>query len=438
MEDVLKIKKFKGYLSGEITIPPDKSISHRSLIIASIVSKQTGNKIRIKNLSLGKDCVATLEILKKTGVSFEYLSERELIVDAKKAFCSPDNFLDCGNSGTSARLLSGLFSSIDGFKCTFVGDKSLEKRPMARIIKPLSLMGASITSNADKMPLNIEGRQLKAITYESPIASAQVKSAILLAGLNACGKTIVYEPYLSRNHTEIMLEYLGAKIKFGKSEAGFWTSIEKSSFLSKTIEIAGDISSAAFFMVAAAIIPNSKILIKNVGINPTRVGILKVFDQAGVNYFILNKRIISNETVADIEVCYTENIKPFKISGDIIPELIDEIPVIAVLAAVAKGKSCVEDAFDLRNKESDRISTIVESFKKFGIKIEEKEDGFIIFGGEIIEKDFFLKTHLDHRLAMSYYVLSMLNKGSTVIDGFSCVETSFPEFADLMKQIKQF
>ena len=436
-KDITNVK-FSGCLSGEIIIPPDKSISHRSLIIGAVVSKQTGKKIRVKNLSLGKDCLATLDILKNVGVKFFNFSNRELEIDAKEAFRSPFEKLDCGNSGTSARLLMGLFSSINGFRATFTGDESLEKRPMGRVIKPLSLMGAKINSNENKMPIDIYGNDLKAITYNSPIASAQVKSAILLAGLNSCGITKVYENYLSRNHTEVMLEYLGANIKTGKDENGFWVSIEKSEFKSGEIEVVGDISSCAFFMVAAAIIPNSKVLIKNVGINPTRTGILDVFRQAEINFSILNERTVSGEKVADIEVCYTKNIKPFEIKGDIIPRLIDEIPVLAVLATVADGISEISDASDLRNKESDRIKAMVEGLSEFGIKIIEKDDGFIIYGAKKVNKKAVLETHLDHRLAMSYYILSLINEKETIIKDFGCVNTSFPEFLELMDKIKNF
>ena len=436
MDNFLKTSKIEKCLSGEIVIPPDKSISHRSLIIGSIVSKYTQKKIRIKNLSLGKDCVATLEILKNIGVEFEKIADREIMLDATKAFKNPVQPLDCGNSGTTVRLLSGLFSSFEGFTCKFIGDDSLQKRPMARIIKPLSLMGARITSNQNKLPLSIEGKKLNSITYFSPIASAQVKSAVIFAGLNASGCTKVIEPVLSRNHTEIMLKYFGANIKTGKDDEGFWTSIEKSEFIPNDVEIVGDISSAAFFMVAVAIVPESKVLIKNVGINPTRTGILDVFKQANVKYSILAERIISGEKVADIEVCYTQNIKPFSINGDIIPRLIDEIPILAVLASVADGESVVEDALDLRNKESDRIKAIVEGMKAFGVDIKEKEDGFIIVGKKEIDKTAKLETYLDHRLAMSYYVLSLINKKDTIINGFSCHETSFPEFLKLMDKLR--
>ena len=303
---------------------------------------------------------------------------------------------------------------------------------MKRIIEPLEKMGAEIESNENKLPIKIKGTELKPITYYSPIASAQVKSAILLAGLNTQGKTRVYEKTLSRNHSEIMLEYLGANIKYGKDENGYYTEIKKSTLKPKDIEITGDISSAAFFMVAGAIIKDSDILIKNVGINPTRSGIIDVFKQSGINYEILNQRTITNELTADIRVKYSENIKPFKIEGDIIPRLIDEIPILALLATQAQGISIIKDAHDLRNKESDRIKTVYEAFRALDVNIQENHDGLIIEGKKDFNKDITLETHLDHRLAMTYYVLSLINKGKTDIKGLDCINTSFPEFIKLM------
>lgn len=419
-------------LKGEIIIPPDKSMSHRSLIFGAL----TGGKIRIKNLSLGEDCLSTLKILEKLGVSHEFISKRELILDAAKGLNSDAEVtLECGNSGTTTRLLMGLFSGLN-FTSVLVGDASLSKRPMKRVIEPLSKMGAKIESNENKLPIKITGSKLIGITYHSPIPSAQVKSCLMLAGLSAEGKTTVYEDTLSRNHSEIMLSYLGANISTGKDEKGFYVTVEKSTLIPKDIEVVGDISSAAFFMVAAAIVPNSSLIIKNVGINPTRTGILDVFKQAKIDFELLNERKVTNEPVADIKVNYTKDIKPFIIERDLIPRLIDEIPVLAVLAAAAKGKSIVKDAQDLRNKESDRIKTIVDAFKALGINITENPDGFIIEGGNEINKSASLETHLDHRLAMSYYVLSLINSKPMDIKGFDCVNTSFPEFMELMNGIK--
>ena len=425
MDKLIEKIKTNG-LSGEITIPPDKSISHRSLIFGFL----TNSKIKIKNLSVCEDCISTLKILKQLGAKYEFISKNDLILDSSNVLKKGEFVFDCGNSGTTTRLLSGFFAR-SNYQATLKGDKSLSKRPMKRIIEPLRLMGADIESNENKLPLKIKGKKLNAITYNSPIASAQVKSCLLLAGLGIDDETVIYEPSLSRNHSEIMLEYLGADIKTGKNEKGYFTKIKKSPLISKDIEISGDISSAAFFMVGAAIIPDSSILIKNVGINPTRTGILDVFNQAGVDYKLLNKRKISNEEVCDISVKYTKNIKPFEIKGDMVPRLIDEIPILALLATQAQGKTIVCDAQDLRNKESDRIKTITEAFKKADVEIKENIDGFEIQGKKEINKELNLETFLDHRLAMTYFVLSLINKKETKIKGFDCVNTSFPEFLNL-------
>jgi len=426
MDKYISKKNING-LSGEIIIPPDKSISHRAIIFGALCN----SKIEIKNLSLGEDCINTLKIFEKLGVKYEFISKRDLILDSTNGFSAPKETLYCGNSGTTTRLLSGFFAG-QNFDVELNGDASLSKRPMKRIIEPLSKMGAEITSNENKLPLKIKGKKLSGIVYNSPIASAQVKSCLLLAGLNAKGKTRIYEPSLSRNHSEIMLEYLGAKISVGKDEKGYYCEIEKSKLTPKNLEVVGDISSAAFFMVAAAIVPNSSVIIKNVGINPTRTGIIDVFRQAEIDFELLNKKNICNEQVADIKINYTSNIKPFEISGDLVPRLIDEIPILAILATQANGKTIVKDAYDLRNKESDRIKTIVDSLKSFNIDIIENEDGFEIIGKKEISQNIELKTHLDHRLAMSYYVLSLINNCETKINGFDCINTSFPEFLDLM------
>ncbi|MBR1618118.1 3-phosphoshikimate 1-carboxyvinyltransferase [bacterium] len=418
-------------LKGEIIIPADKSISHRSLIFSAL----SKSKVKIKNLSLGEDCISTLKILSQLGVKYEFISDKDLILDSTSGLKSDKLLhLDCGNSGTTTRLMAGVLSGLE-VEAELFGDKSLSSRPMKRIIEPLRLMGANIQSNDNRLPIKIKGQKLKGIEYLSPVSSAQVKSCIILAGLNAEGITRVYEKDLSRNHTEIMLEYLGANIKTGHDNKGYFVEIKKSDLKAKDIEIAGDISSASFFMVAASIVPNSDILIKNVGINPTRSGILDVFKQAKINFEILNERVISNEPVSDIRVCYTPNIQPFEIKGDIIPRLIDEIPILAILATQANGTSIVKDASDLRNKESDRIKTISESLTRLNCKIEEFQDGFTIKGKTLINSDIALETHLDHRLAMSFYVLNLINQKNISINGMDCINTSFPEFLQLMKKI---
>ena len=430
LKDIISKKQVNG-LKGVITIPPDKSISHRSLIFGALCE----GKIKISNFSFAQDCRATLEIVKALGCGVVFSDERSLILTSPKTLCAPSKTLDCGNSGTSMRLLAGLLSGYN-FKSILTGDKSLSKRPMKRVIEPLSLMGAKIKSSDFKAPLEITGGKLNPIEYFSPISSAQVKSCILLAGVNTIGETTVCEKTLSRNHSERMFEYLGANIQTGHSENGFYTKIQKSKLIPKDIEIAGDISSAAFFMVMAAIVPNSEIIIKNVGINPTRTGILDVFDKMNVTYEILDKKTVSNEEVADIKVLYSPDLKGCDISGDIIPRLIDELPVIAVLAAAADGQTVVKNAQDLRNKESDRISSLACGLKKIGIDIVETDDGFIING----DKNNFLgnvelDTYFDHRLAMSFFVAGLLCKNEILIKDFNWVNTSFPEFLKLFTKI---
>ena len=432
LTNIISKKPNKG-LKGVITIPPDKSISHRSLIFGAL----SRGKIKITNFSQGADCLATLKIIKQLGCEVNFLNERTLELIAPKKLSAPANALDCGNSGTSMRLLSGLLAAQD-FKCTLIGDESLSKRPMKRVIEPLNLMGAKIKSNNYKAPLEIDGTSLTPIEYFSPIASAQVKSCILLAGMNTHGATTVWENSLSRNHSEKMLKYLEAQIQTGHSDKGFYTNIQKSELTPKDIEIAGDISSAAFFMVMAATVPNSEIIIKNVGLNNTRTGIIDVFDKMNVDYKILDKKIISNEEVGDIKVSYTPDIKACEISGDIIPRLIDELPIIAVLAARAKGKTVIKDAQDLRNKESDRISALAQGLKKIGVNIEEKPDGFIIFGdNKEFEGNCEVETYFDHRLAMSFFCAGLLSKNPVNINDFGWVNTSFPEFLDLFNKISQ-
>lgn len=428
---VISKKPSKGLL-GEITIPSDKSISHRSLIFGA----QTGGKVKISNFSFGADCRATLDIIRQLGCEVEFLDEKTLLLNAPKYFVKPEKPLDCGNSGTSMRLLSGMLASQD-FVSILSGDASLSKRPMKRVIEPLELMGAAIKSNNFRAPIEITGTKLNPIEYYSPIASAQVKSCILLAGLNTEGTTITKENTLSRDHSERMFKYLGTKIETGRDEEGFYTKIQKSKLMPKDISIPGDISSAAFFMVMAAIVPNSKIIIKNIGLNPTRTGILDVFDKMGVNYEILEKNLISNEEIGDIRVLYSPDIKGCEISGDLIPRLIDEIPVIAVLAACAKGQTVVKDAKDLRNKESDRITALSEGLRKIGVDIEEKPDGFIISGKEKLTGGAEVETYHDHRLAMSFYVAGLISENPVKINDFIWVNTSFPEFLNLYEELSE-
>ena len=415
----------KNGLRGEITIPADKSISHRAVMFSALAKGVS----TIENFSKGGDCLSSLAVLNTLGIKSEFKDEKTLIIKATNGFQIPTGAtqeLFCGNSGTTMRLMSGVLAG-QNFDSILTGDESLSKRPMARVIKPLELMGAKIISNENKAPLKILGQNLNGIDYVSELASAQVKSCVLLAGLNANGKTSFTEPHVSRNHTELMLEYLGAKIHV----QGNKTTIEQSKLTSKTINVAGDISSASFFIVAGLIVPNSDIILKNVGLNPTRTGILDIVKKMGGDIEILDKKIVSNEEVGDLRIKYSE-LKACTIEGAIIPRLIDELPVIAVLATQADGITVIKDAQDLRNKESDRIKAIVTELKKIGAKIEETEDGFTIEGKTPLHGDAIVETYHDHRLAMSLYVAGLICQNPISINEFEWVNISFPEFEELM------
>ncbi len=417
------VNKINNGLKGTVTIPADKSVSHRAVMFASLAN----GKSVIKNFSKGQDPLSSLKICKALGIDAEF--KDNLIIKSSGNLSAPSEALDCGNSGTTMRLMSGILAG-QNFISTLIGDESLSKRPMKRVIEPLNLMGAEIKSNSFKAPLTIYGKKLHPIDYVSKLASAQVKSCILLAGLNVDGKTTFTEPYISRNHTEIMLKYMGANISVDKNTV----TVEKSQLEPRTIEVCGDISSAAYFIVAGLIVPNSKIILKNVGLNPTRTGILEVAEKMGGNIEILDKRNISGEDVGDIQISYSD-LKSCVIEGEIIPRLIDELPVIAVLATQAEGTTVIKDAQDLRNKESDRIKAVVTELKKIGANIEETPDGFIINGKTNLKGDTEVDTYHDHRLAMSLYVAGLICDKPISINGFEWVDISFPEFDKLFTSL---
>lgn len=424
----LKVNNSNNTLNGTIEIPADKSISHRAIIFSSLAK----GKSTIKNFSNGQDPYSTLKVFQNLGVE---ITENEGIITVNSTgnLSAPNQNLDCGNSGTTMRLLSGILAG-QNFNSTLIGDVSLSKRPMKRVIEPLSLMGAQIESNDFRAPLKIFGSKLHSIAYKSKIASAQVKSCILLAGLNVeNGITTITEPFVSRNHTEIMLKAMGAKIKTN----GTTVSIEKSKLSPIEIVIPGDISSAAYFIVSALITPNSDIILKNVGLNQTRTGILDVVKQMGADLEILDERTICGEKAGDLRVKYTKDLKACNISGEIIPRLIDEIPVIAVLATQADGQTRISDAQDLRNKESDRISALVNELKKLGAKIEETPDGMIIEGKTALSGNCEVETYHDHRLAMSLYVAGLICNKEILINEFEWVNISFPTFLNLFENLKK-
>ena len=428
LKKVSKIKKMKG----EIIIPADKSVSHRAVMFASLAR---GRSI-VSNFSSGADCWSTLNAFRALGVEINEINSKTIEIISSGNLRSSFTPLDMGNSGTTTRLISGILAG-QNFDSVLVGDRSLSKRPMKRIIEPLKLMGAQIEAVDGHAPLTIRGKNLKGITYFSELSSAQVKSCILLAGINknTNGETVYKEKVVSRNHTELMLKYLGANIEID----GNSTTVSASELIAKDIEIAGDISSAAFFIVAGLIVEGSDFVIKNVGINCTRTGILDIIQRMGGLINVSNEREVSGEKIADIRVQYSENLKGCEISGEDIPRLIDELPVIAVLASQAEGETIVKDAGDLRNKEADRITCLVRELRKIGVDIEELQDGFIVHGGEKYRGNLIggaeLEVYHDHRLAMSFYVAGLICKKQIAIDGFEWTNISFPEFECLMENL---
>lgn len=427
-----KITRITG-LKGTLTVPGDKSISHRAIMFGSLAEGTT----TIHGFLKGADCLSTIDCFRKMGISIEE-KEDTIYVHGKglHGLHKPEKTLDVGNSGTTTRLISGILAG-QNFDTVLSGDASLNSRPMGRIMKPLSMMGADITSIHDTgcAPLSIKGRSLNAIHYDSPVASAQVKSCVLLAGLYANGKTSVTEPALSRDHTERMLRSFGANIVSDKNTC---TITPPETLHGQHIEVPGDISSAAFFIVAALITPNSEIIINNVGINDTRAGILKVCQDMGANITLLNAREEGGEPVADLLV-KTSSLRGTIVEGDIIPALIDELPVIALMACFAKGQTIIKDAHELRVKESDRIAIMTENLGAMGADIIDTEDGFIINS----RSDNTIPTlhgasincSMDHRIAMTFAVAGLNADGETIITDSDCVDVSYPGFFAQLKQL---
>lgn len=415
-------------ISGEITVGGDKSITHRGLILGSIAEGLT----ILRDYSKCEDCMSTLKIMKKLGVKISK-NEKQIGIEGKglKGLKEPTDVLNCNNSGTSMRLISGLLAG-QNFFSVLTGDNSLLQRPMKRITNPLRLMGAKILGRDDNnfAPLAIKGGKLKAIDYETPVASAQVKSSIMLASLYAKGNSSIKEPGMSRDHTERMLNLMGAKIE---SSGNKITLKEKNSLIAKEILIPGDISSAAFFLVLAGMVENSEILIKNIGINPTRTGIIEVLKEMGADISEKNKRNLEYEPIADLLI-KGKKLKAITISGSIIPKVIDELPIIAVAATQAKGTTIIKDARELRVKETDRIHAIATGLKKMGAKIEEKPDGLIIEGPVKLNGNS-CKSFNDHRIGMALAIAGAIAEGATTLLESECIDISFPEFTSTLRRI---
>lgn len=429
MELILeKINKIKG----NIFVPGDKSISHRSLILGSIAQGET----RIYNFLNSLDCLKTMECMQALGARIELGEDNSVKVKGKGLYGlqEPKAILDVGNSGTTIRLLIGLLSG-QNFYSVLNGDNSIGKRPMKRVVQPLRLMGADIwgREDGDFAPLSIKGSQLNHFQYTLPVASAQVKSAVLLAGLYAAGETVIKEPLLTRDHTERMLETMQADIKISPPEIKIKGGTE---LRSTDIFIPGDISSAAYFIAAASILKDSRIVIKQVGINPTRTGIIEMLKKMGTKIDILNYQLKSNELRADLMI-ECSKLKGVEIKKENVPFLIDELPLIAVLATQAQGKTVVSGARELRVKESDRIKAIVSELKKMGADIGEEEDGFIA-NGPVRLQGAVCESYNDHRIAMSLAVAALFAEGKTVIRNSECIDISFPGFEKILQKLINF
>lgn len=412
-----------GAARGSFHAPADKSLTHRAYLFAAIAD----GPCQLMNPLRGEDCENTRQCLEALGMHSVEISQGYLLNPVKK-WKQPNHPLDCGNSGTTMRLLSGLIASRP-ISATLVGDASLSRRPMKRIATPLTLMGASI--EGEKPPLTIRGTQLKGIDYISPVASAQVKSCVLLAGLLADGETSVTEPALSRNHTEIMLTALGANIRI----EGLKVTVGPSQTKAFTMNVPGDISSAAFLMVLGICLPGSEILIWNVGLNPSRTGILDVLTQVGATCTQENIRTELGESVADYRVQFTKIRKPFVIEGDLVPRLVDEIPVLALLATQCHGKSVIRDAQELKVKESDRITMTANLLNSMGADVVMTDDGLEITGPTPLQGSNF-DANGDHRMAMTAAIAGILaTNGDTLIRGAESIQTSFPEFESILEKL---
>ena len=417
-------------LKGTVELIGDKSISHRAIMFSSIAKGTT----RIKNFLMGQDCLSTIGCFRKMGVNID-INDKEVIVKGVglRGLKKPNEILNVGNSGTTIRLMMGILAGNE-FESTVIGDESIGKRPMKRVTDPLRLMGCSIKGNDDAnfTPITINGGNLNGIEYKMPVASAQVKSSIILASLYADDSSTIIEKSKSRNHTEIMLKSFGADIK--SNDLKIDVQPVRELFSVGNINVAGDISSAAFIIAAASIVEGSEVLIKNVGLNETRTGIIDVLEAMNGKFEIIDKRVESGEVVGDLIVRYSNKLIGTTIDSNLIPRLIDEIPVIAILATQANGTTVIKDAKELKVKESNRIKAVVENLKNMGAEIEELEDGMVIKGKTKL-KGANVKTFNDHRIAMAFSVASLISEGKLNLDNTACIDISFPGYFDLINNL---
>ena len=449
------VVKPAGSLKGEITLPGDKSISHRALFISGLAEGES----TVEGFQESDDCLSTLKALLSYGIEIKKEGSTVFVSGkGKSGFQEPSEIIDCRNSGTTMRLISGIAAGLP-FTTFLTGDQSLKRRPMARIAEPLRLMGATVLTRSNGLPpLAITGGSLFGMEYRMPVASAQVKSCLLLAGLFASGMTTIIEPAQTRDHTERMLSYFGATLKYSSSlpipspPAG--ESLFRSSPLAgevgwggksisilggqrlsgRQIKVPGDFSAAAYFLAAGSIVPNAEILIKDVGINPTRTAFLDVLLKMGARIILQNRREENGEPVGDILVKSSGGLKGVTVSGSLIPNLIDELPLLAVAGLSAEGKTEVNDAAELRVKESDRIAATVSELRRMGAEIEEKKDGFVLFGPQKLKGER-VHSHLDHRIAMSLTIAALAAEGNTQVEEFGCVNVSFPQFFRTLYQL---
>jgi len=436
---LLKIQIMKinstNYLQGPINLPGDKSISHRAAMFSAMANGET----KISNFASSADCASTLECLKGLGVEISREGSTVFIKGVgKTGFTKPEIDLDCGNSGTTMRLMCGILAG-QNFDSVLIGDESLSKRPMKRVIEPLSKMDAKIDSVENHAPLTIYGKNpLTAHNFDPKIASAQLKSCLLLAGLNADGETSVLEKTQTRDHTERMLKYLGVNLQETKTENGTLISVSGEEILTaKDLNVPSDVSSAAFFLVAAACLKGSEIVLKNVGLNPSRTGIIEALSNFGAKIEILNETELCNEPVGDLKICGNETLirkaETNLVGGEIIANLIDEIPILAVFGTQIEGGIEIRNAEELRVKESDRIAAVVENLKRMGAEVEEFADGLRV--GKSNLKGAIVDSFGDHRIAMAFAVAALFAEGETEIIDAECAAVSFPEFFDTLKSV---
>ena len=424
--------KITNAVTGTISIPGDKSISHRALMLGAIAQGET----IIEGLLLGEDPRSTAVCFRAMGAEISELNSQQVIVKGVGLgnLQEPDDLLDAGNSGTTMRLMLGLLASHPDRLFVVTGDSSLRSRPMSRVVKPLSQMGANIwgRNNNSLAPLAVRGQQLKPTHYHSPIASAQVKSCVLLAGLMVDGQTTVTEPALSRDHSERMLQAFGATLDIDRHTNSV-TLTGKPTLKGQKVIVPGDISSAAFWLVAGAIVPGSNLLITNVGVNPTRTGVLEALAIMEADIERENERVVAGEPVADLRVKYSQ-LKACEISGDIIPRLIDEIPILAVAAAFAKGTTVIKDAAELRVKESDRLAVMATELGKMGANIRELPDGLEVTGGNEL-KGTDVDSFTDHRIAMSLAIAALNAVGQTTVHRAEAASISYPNFVSTLSEV---